>query len=219
MTSGSNLSEAFVRQFERKNFRDTFVAEMLSSRLAKMIRSLREQRGWSQKQLADELGTTQSAISRIESAQYGKVTVATLLAVAAAFDLPLFIDMPEWKDWFGRTRDNSKQAFVRQSFDVAAITTQDKQPVKKTAVSTEAKDSPMHGRVDLFWTITPATTGAPSGVAGIRFAGCSATDRMPGIQPTTGVVDCLAVRIESAVSRRPRGVEFYHLSEQRVGDA
>ncbi len=142
MTSGSNLSEAFVRQFERKKVRDLFVAEMLSSRLSKMVRTLRTDRGWTQKQLAKKLGTTQSAISRIESAEYGKVNVSTLLALAAEFDLPLFIDMPEWRDWFSHMRDMSKASFERKGFDVAALTRGSPEEVKfskATASSTPPK--------------------------------------------------------------------------------
>jgi transcriptional regulator with XRE-family HTH domain len=116
-STGSNWSEGFVAQFADKEFRDLFVAEQVRVRAATMIRTLREQRGWTQKELADRMGTSQSVISRIEDADYGKLSVQTLLDVAAACDLPVFIDLPEWPDWFECMRDFSAEAFQREAFN------------------------------------------------------------------------------------------------------
>jgi transcriptional regulator with XRE-family HTH domain len=102
---------------EDDELRDGFVADHVRTRLALLIRSLREQRGWSQTDLADAMGTTQSVISRLEDPDYGKLTTRTLFEVAAAFKLPLYIDMPDWDEWFRLMSDMSSRSLQRKSFN------------------------------------------------------------------------------------------------------
>jgi len=116
-STGFRLSERFVEQFADREFREIYVADQVRSRMAMLIRSLRDQRGWSQKQLGDRMQKPQSVVSRIEDPEYGKLSVQTLLEVAAAFELPLFIDMLEWEDWFSKMQDFSDARFVRRPFN------------------------------------------------------------------------------------------------------
>jgi ribosome-binding protein aMBF1 (putative translation factor) len=56
-----------------------------------LIRESREAQGLTQKQLAQRVGTSQSAISRIEDANYDKLMLETLYRIADALNLPLAI--------------------------------------------------------------------------------------------------------------------------------
>lgn len=120
MPYGLPWSEAFADDLADKEFRDEFVADQIRTRIALLIRALREQedRGWSQAELGRQMGgKPQSVISRLEDPDYGKLSVQTLLETAAAFDLPLWIDMPEWEDWFRLIGDVPNSKTQRESFN------------------------------------------------------------------------------------------------------
>ncbi|MGH6851239.1 MAG: helix-turn-helix domain-containing protein [Methylocella sp.] len=123
MPYGSPWSETFVCQLTDKEVRDEFVADQIRTRIALLVRALREQpeRHWSQTELGKKMGKPQNVVSRLEDPDYGKMNLQTLLEAAAAFDLPLWIDMPEWEDWLTKIRDVPKTGFKRNSFDAGKL--------------------------------------------------------------------------------------------------
>jgi transcriptional regulator with XRE-family HTH domain len=122
-SAGFGFSKEFVEQISDKELRNAFMADQVRTRIALLIRALREQkdRQWSQAELGRRAGKPQNVISRLEDPDYGRLTVETLLEVAAAFDLPLLIDMPEWDDWLMRTADLSPQSLERQGFELKRL--------------------------------------------------------------------------------------------------
>lgn len=123
MPFGLPWSEEFVQQLSDKDMRDEFVADQVRTRIALLIRALREQeeRGWTQTELGKRAGKPQNVISRIEDPDYGKMSLQTLLEVAAAFDLPVWVDIPEWEDWLARIKDVPSSNTHRTSFDLERL--------------------------------------------------------------------------------------------------
>jgi transcriptional regulator with XRE-family HTH domain len=123
MPYGLPWSEEFVGQLSDKEIRDEFVADQIRTRIAALIRALREQeeRQWTQTELGKRAGKPQNVISRYEDPDYGKMSLQTLLEVAAAFDLPVWVDIPEWEDWFERIKDVPSSKTHRTSFDLQRL--------------------------------------------------------------------------------------------------
>ena len=82
-----SMEKSFLRLQARVSARHGFVEAEAATYLAHQIRVLRTQRGWTQKDLARKLGTSQAVISRLEDPEYGRVTFKTMVALANAFDV------------------------------------------------------------------------------------------------------------------------------------
>ena len=126
MPYGLPWSEEFVGQLADKEIRDELVADQVRTRIASLIRVLREQgdRKWTQTELGKRAGKPQNVISRYEDPDYGKMSLQTLLEVAAAFDLPVWVDIPEWEEWFERIKDVPSSQTRRASFDLNKLVNQ-----------------------------------------------------------------------------------------------
>jgi transcriptional regulator with XRE-family HTH domain len=85
-----------------KQYRDSYVSAHVSNTIAAQISALRESHGWTQKQLAQKAGMTQSRISALEDPNYENPEVGTLRRIASAFDVALtvrFIPFSELATW------------------------------------------------------------------------------------------------------------------------
>jgi transcriptional regulator with XRE-family HTH domain len=98
------------------------MVEGVKAWIARQVRTLREQRDWSQDDLGRATGKPQSAISRVEDPDYGKLTLQTLFDLAKAYDVPLLVQFVEWGDWLARMNDASTESLQKESFNAAALT-------------------------------------------------------------------------------------------------
>lgn len=81
--------EPTFQRLKNKASRDAYVEADLVNSIASQIRVLRQQRGWSQKELAEKINTSQGVISRLEDPSYGKFSMKSLLQLAAVFDVSI----------------------------------------------------------------------------------------------------------------------------------
>jgi transcriptional regulator with XRE-family HTH domain len=100
--------------------RRAYVEAEVASGLAHQIRALRTQRGWTQKDLAARLGTTQAAVSRLEDPSYGRPSIKTLLDVGAAFDVALQVRFVSFVRLLQETQSVSREQLEVEPFDVEA---------------------------------------------------------------------------------------------------
>lgn len=81
------------------------------------IRMMRDQRGWTQKQLGDEAGKPQNVVSRLEDPAYASFTLKTLLELADAFDVALLVKFVPYSRYLDEFSDRSPDAISATSFD------------------------------------------------------------------------------------------------------
>jgi transcriptional regulator with XRE-family HTH domain len=113
----TRFSERVLDELEEKEYREAFVEEFISVNLPFQIRELREQRGWTQAELAKRAKMKQSAVSRMENPDSGKPNLQTLLRLAAAFDVALSIRFDSYTNLLTRMEDLSPNALRVPSFD------------------------------------------------------------------------------------------------------
>jgi transcriptional regulator with XRE-family HTH domain len=108
--------EELIRELQDRDARKDFAEDFLDSYISLQIKALRLQRGWSQEDLAQRLGTGQSMISRLENANNSSWTIATLKKLASAFELPLDVEFGKWSDLVDRSSNLSRESLERPSF-------------------------------------------------------------------------------------------------------
>lgn len=106
-----------VENLKDKQYRDLFVAEQIFSGLPLKIRKIREAKFPSQKDFARKLGKHQSWVSQLENPNYGKLTLATLLEIASAFDVALEVDFVPFSRIIERVDNLSPEWFSVVSFN------------------------------------------------------------------------------------------------------
>jgi transcriptional regulator with XRE-family HTH domain len=106
-------------KFKSKKFRDIFAADTVARRIAHRIRSIREEREQSQSDVAAELKTSQSVVSRFENPTYGKYSYKALQAIAKVFDVVLWVDFITHAEFLRRIKAEDAWAPVPK-YDGAA---------------------------------------------------------------------------------------------------
>ncbi|MGH9469196.1 MAG: helix-turn-helix domain-containing protein [Terriglobia bacterium] len=103
-------------RLKEKAYRDSCVREHIRVGIPYQIRTLRQQKGWTQKELGDRLGKPQNVVSRLEDPSYGKLSLQSLLDLASAFDVALLVKFVSFGRFLGEFKSVSPQALAVQSF-------------------------------------------------------------------------------------------------------
>lgn len=104
----SLLSKAGLLSRIRRGRKDRarLVESNLDNGVAFQIRSTRENRAWTQGELARAAGMSQNNFSRLEQPDYGKYTISSLKRIAEALDVALvvrFVPFSQYVDWLSGT--------------------------------------------------------------------------------------------------------------------
>jgi len=93
----TDLVRTLKPEFDRdREYRASYAESFMNSWIAAQIKVIREQRGLTQTELADLIGTKQAGISRLENVNHLGWKVQTLARIARAFDLRLKISFEEF---------------------------------------------------------------------------------------------------------------------------
>lgn len=112
------MNKTRLSKLRRKSYRDSYVKAHLVQGLAFQIKEMRQAKGLTQAQLAKALNLkSQSAIARLEDPSYGKMSIGTLLRLAAFFDVAFYARMVPFSKFLKEVNDVSPSAMLAESFE------------------------------------------------------------------------------------------------------
>jgi transcriptional regulator with XRE-family HTH domain len=113
----SLLADKLKRDFKTdKDYRHGYADEFLNAFIATQIKVLREQRNWTQHQLAEAAGMKQARISVMENVNYSSWSLNTLRRLAEALDLTLNVSFEDFGKRLADIDRFSRESLERFSF-------------------------------------------------------------------------------------------------------
>jgi len=109
----SDISDALRVELRDPEYSEGYTESFLNSYIATQIKVIREQRGMKQADLAREVGTTQTAISRIENVNYSSWSIKTLKKLARAFRIRLMVSFETYGTLPDEVRRFSQESLRR----------------------------------------------------------------------------------------------------------
>jgi transcriptional regulator with XRE-family HTH domain len=106
-----------LNRLKNKEYRDAFVGAHIDQGIAFQIKSIREQHGLTQEDLAKKLGlNSQSSIARYEDPSYGKLSITKIKELASAFDVAVIVKFVSYSRFLTEISDVSPIALRAKSF-------------------------------------------------------------------------------------------------------
>lgn len=112
----SGTKDRLWNRFKGYEYRHSYIESFLNSLISAQIRSIRERENLSQQELAEKIGTTQPAVSRIENPDYSRWSINTLRKLARAFDMALSIKFISFGDSLNDIEGFGEDRLLRPSF-------------------------------------------------------------------------------------------------------
>jgi len=118
-------------KWQDKEYRDAYLEASIEQGIAWQIRTNRCRRGITQNDLAKEIGTKQSAISRLEDPTYGAHSLETLIEIAKSFDCALSVKFISFSHLAYESEKLSESDLYAATFTEEMKEIYDKQPQKQ----------------------------------------------------------------------------------------
>jgi transcriptional regulator with XRE-family HTH domain len=103
-------------EWSEREYRQAYMQAAIEQGVSWQIRVNREERGWTQEELAQRMGTKQSAVSRLEDPEDPGVTLRTLIKAANAFDCALLVKFVPYSTLAQESEDLSPERLYAASF-------------------------------------------------------------------------------------------------------
>ncbi|MCD6674883.1 MAG: helix-turn-helix transcriptional regulator [Burkholderiaceae bacterium] len=97
-------------------YRHAYMEAAIDQGVAWQIRVNREERGWTQAELAQRIDSRQSAVSRLEDPEAGDVRLSTLKKVARALDCALIVRFASYSELASLSSDLGPDRLYAASF-------------------------------------------------------------------------------------------------------
>jgi len=140
------LVKTLVTEFDDKEYAHAYMEEFSNMAIAAQIKVLREQRGWTQEQLAVASDMKQERVCALEDVDYDAWTIKTLRKLAKAFDLTI------------------KMSFEKFSSGILDVSKISPETLKRTSRKEDLMEFSCNefGRKETFWSQKSVRTMKPS---------------------------------------------------------
>jgi transcriptional regulator with XRE-family HTH domain len=91
-----DIESSLRAELRDPEYSEGYAESFLNAYVATQIKVIREQRGMTQADLANKIGTTQAGISRIENVDYSSWSIRTLIKLARAFGVRLKVSFEQF---------------------------------------------------------------------------------------------------------------------------
>jgi transcriptional regulator with XRE-family HTH domain len=175
------ISNYLKEELRDPEYSEGYAESFLNSYIATQIKVIREQRKWKQSDLAREVGTTQTAISRIENVNYSSWNIRTLKKLARAFHLRLKVSfetygtLPDEVENFSQTgMQRAKREEDPELLDrIGPQSSEESAAEQAIAKAMGARDPAPYSQSDskiLFWPPPPQGVRAEEEKKGVAYA-------------------------------------------------
>lgn len=113
----SDLERQIIKNFRDREYRESYAEGFLNSWISHQLAAIRRQRGLTQSQLAERVGTKQSGVSRMERDDYGRWNFSTLQKVAFALGCRLKVSLETFGALVKEAAEFSEASFRRPAFE------------------------------------------------------------------------------------------------------
>ncbi|MEK7993366.1 MAG: helix-turn-helix transcriptional regulator [Planctomycetota bacterium] len=113
----SDLEQRMIEAFRDREYRESYAEGFLNSWISHQLTAVRRQRGLTQQQLAERVGTKQSGISRMERDGYGRWNFSTLQKAALALDCRLKVSLETFGSLLEEAAEFSETKLLRPVFE------------------------------------------------------------------------------------------------------
>jgi transcriptional regulator with XRE-family HTH domain len=174
------ISEALRHDLSQPEFSEGYAESFQDALVATQIKVLREDNRWTQADLAEKIGTTQTAISRIESVNYSAWNISTLKKLARAFRVRLKVSFETYGSLIQDVEGFSRESLRRIP--------REEDPELSAGSDAGVPLAPSHDNADV-GKATPEAAALSNLLvfpSGIRPSEAPASPTLSGNQTTTG---------------------------------
>jgi transcriptional regulator with XRE-family HTH domain len=125
-----DFEKKLAAELKDKEYRESYAESFANEYLAGQIQLMRKQRGWTQAELGERIGSNQGRVSVFEDPDYGKWSLDTLRKIASEFGLWLSYRLESYETLVSEAAQFSAARLLRPPFDsdpgIARWTEEDK---------------------------------------------------------------------------------------------
>lgn len=115
--AANEIVKALIEEFQDQEFREGYTEDFVNAKIATQIKVLREQRKWSQEELAERSQMAQERVCVLEDIDYESWTLKVLRRFANAFGLVADFEFREYGEMLTEIQQFGRERLEKKGFE------------------------------------------------------------------------------------------------------